>query len=107
MPLSDAIEAGSISHGTMRECDLIPAFMRELTYWAPAQAARINGEYGSAFIERCSTDGLDCSLMCEMDKQSYLLEDLFDALDSIAPEGFYFGAIEGDGSDYGFWAVEE
>lgn len=32
---------------------------------------------------------------------------LFDILDSIAPDGCYFGAIEGDGSCYGFWPCED
>ena len=32
---------------------------------------------------------------------------LFDILDSIAPEGCYFGALEGDGSCYGFWPCED
>lgn len=108
MPLSDTIEPGSISHGTMRECDLIPTFMDTLRDYSPARAAAITDEYGAAFIERCSTeDGLDYSLINEMDRQSWLLESLFDALDDIAPDGHYFGAIEGDGSDYGFWATDE
>jgi hypothetical protein len=107
MPLSDTIEPGSISHGTMRECDLIPTFMSTLHDFSPSRAAAITDEYGAAFIERCSTeDGLDYSLTNEMERQSWLLESLFDALDDIAPEGYYFGAIEGDGSDYGFWPAE-
>ena len=32
---------------------------------------------------------------------------LFDILDSVAPEGCYFGALEGDGSCYGFWPCED
>ena len=32
---------------------------------------------------------------------------LFDILDSIAPEGCYFGALEGDWSCYGFWPCED
>lgn len=34
------------------------------------------------------------------------LASLFDALESIAPDGTYFGSIEGDGADFGFWPLE-
>jgi hypothetical protein len=41
------------------------------------------------------------------DALSYLVwEDLFDQMNSIAPEGYYFGAHEGNGSDYGFWRTQ-
>jgi hypothetical protein len=39
------------------------------------------------------------------EEADYLIEDLWDILDSIAPKGTYFGAIEGDGACYGFWAL--
>lgn len=108
MAISDTIEAGTISHGTLRECDLIPAFMDTLRDFAPSHAARITDEYGATFIERCSApNGLDYSLLNEMERHHHLLDDLFCALEDIAPEGLYFGAIEGDGSDFGFWQIEE
>lgn len=102
------VNLGSISHGTMRPCDLIPTFMDELRECDPKAAAQITDEYGAAFIERCSDpNGLDYSLINEVDNQGWLLEALFDALDACAPEGCYFGAHPGDGSDYGFWEVDE
>lgn len=40
------------------------------------------------------------------EEADYLVnEDLWDILDSIAPKGTYFGALEGDGACYGFWAL--
>ena len=37
---------------------------------------------------------------------SEIVNDLMDALNEYAPDGYYFGAIEGDGSDFGFWQDE-
>lgn len=44
----------------------------------------------------------------ESDTCIYLLnETIQDTLDFYAPEGYYFGCHPGDGSDFGFWQVEE
>jgi len=40
-------------------------------------------------------------------KDYVLYEDIFDYLNEIAPEGYYFGSHPGDGSDYGFWECEK
>ena len=37
----------------------------------------------------------------------FLMEVLFDALDDLSPQGHYFGSHPGDGSDFGFWPIEE
>ena len=42
-----------------------------------------------------------------MEQASDDTRELFDILDSIAPEGCYFGAHEGDGSLYGFWPCDD
>ena len=102
------ITIGTISHGTMREEDLIPAFMSVLDSEAPDAAAKIREEFGASFVERCCTPlGMEYPNVGEMSNRSWLLEMIWEAMEEAAPEGTEFGAIEGDGSDYGFWAVEE
>jgi hypothetical protein len=49
----------------------------------------------------------DASPWWSSEDAQFLLESLFDELDAHAPEGYYFGAHPGDGSDYGYWANEE
>jgi hypothetical protein len=34
-------------------------------------------------------------------------EELWDVLNDYAPEGYYFGSHEGDGSDFGYWKFYE
>jgi len=52
---------------------------------------------------------LNCTMQDEMrDQRSYLIEELFDHVDeSHTPEGYYFGSIEGDASDFGIWKYDE
>jgi hypothetical protein len=40
-------------------------------------------------------------------KSYYFNEVIYTYLDSIAPEGCYWGNTEGDGSDFGFWSWGE
>ena len=96
----------SIIHATMRTQDLIPAFLEELARAAPENYAQLlTGTFGA--IPAYVMDEGEDSLWWSSDNAAYLLDDLFDALDQAAPEGCYFGAHPGDGSDYGYWEVEE
>lgn len=85
--------AGTVSHGTMRSEDLIPCFIGVLEDLNPEHAQLADWrEWPTDYDE---------------DGTMFLIEDLFDALNTVAPDGYYFGANEGDGSDYGFWATDE
>jgi len=83
---------GSISHGTMRPEDLIPSFVWELRRLAK-RAGRVR-EFAPLIKDAENTSEEDAP---------DILDELFTALEEFAPPYGYFGAHEGDGSDYGFW----
>ena len=104
---------GSISHGTLRTEDLLSAFISELEW----QTAR-NGLYFSSpenFGERdkltniigeaqdCFSDDGNTIAEDKEDEASELVNEIQDALNSFAGPYCYFGAHEGDGSDFGYW----
>lgn len=90
----------SLSSATMRNADLIPTFASFLEDNA-------KDLYDSIFSDNEYKAILD-NEDYDNETADYLLnEDLFDALNEIAPDGCYFGSNEGNGSDYGFWAFED
>ena len=93
------IQAGTISHGTLRSEDLIEAFASELACLAPSEfeGARQLLAEAQRYLDGCPVSE---------DEASELVNDLMDALNEFAPEGMYFGAHEGDGADFGFWHVD-
>lgn len=106
-------EPGSISHGTMREEDLITCFCDKLEELAQANCPLEDNVDVDAVkhLEQVKEIRGRMKSLGEgywvSDDSQYDLEDLFDALNEYAPEGYYFGAHLGDGSDYGFWKGEE
>lgn len=96
---------GSISHGTLRSGDLIPVFAAEL--------ARLQGTESDDLViqARAIETLLDYAWELDGERLSELVNELQDALNGHAPPYCYFGANEGDGSDFGFWpdmsAIEE
>ena len=99
------VQIGTVSHGTMREEDLIPCFEdflrehgsrpprrpKDLTWWLDGEAFADN-ERTAAAME---------------DAGYYLNEDLWARMEALAPPYTYFGASEGDGCDYGYWPMTE
>jgi len=92
-------ELGSISTGTLRPEDLIPAFNNALTQIHDGHYYDIDemmdDETGNAaeFGKQPSHDEL----------QRRVVDRLMDELQDACPQFVYFGTHEGDGADFGFW----
>jgi len=104
---------GTVSHGTMRQEDLIPSFLGVLeeldkTRWQVLVEGHqdVLDRFGDLRLEWVAGSG-EYIPDDKIDSAHYLLDVLFDTLDDLAPEGYYFGANPGDGSDYGFWLAED
>ena len=108
--LSDHYQDQSLSHATMRTEDLIPCFYDFII-----------DVFGTNNLDELQLIKIGCTVYhseylsekvdppgdyWDSEAASYDLEDLFDLLDEIAPEGYYFGSHPGDGSDYGFWSYD-
>lgn len=105
--------AGTVSAGTLRTSDLIGAFMDVLRELDPDQAGAWSE---NERIYRNATDGT-----YDNDPEYYTADEVFalasraddflidlqDKLNELAPDGYRFGAHEGDGADFGFWLVDE
>lgn len=79
---------GSISTGTLKTIDLIEAFMSALEEINPEMYAEIEQVYQEYLHD-------------------FLHDELWPAMEEVAPEDYYFGAHPGDGADFGFWELED
>lgn len=96
----------SLSEGSLRTQDLVVNFLAFIQAESPTLYTKVVCQAPDGFIlwwlgaDECEPDW-------DSEEMSlYLNETLFDALDKLAPEGTSFGAHPGDGSDFGFWAIE-
>jgi len=95
-------EPGTVSHGTMRNQDLLDTFMRFLE------------EHDRETFDRlCRTivrEGKMTPWFNLTDEQynsewmtDFVCNDLWEAMDALSPEEHIFSAHPGNGSDYGYW----
>ncbi|MBU6231655.1 hypothetical protein KGP36_03220 [Patescibacteria group bacterium] len=91
---------GSISSGTLRPEDLIPAMIWE------AKQHHLSREYRNQLRRIISRVANAADDYWESDDAHYDMEELYNILESVAPPYFYFGAHPGDGADIGFWLCE-
>lgn len=97
--LERAFFTGTVIHGTLRLQDLVPAFLDALHELKPDY--ELNEP-----IPQCALDDDDDAYW--YGAVWFTIEELEDELDAcVAEYGYYFGAHAGDGSDFGFWLIED
>jgi hypothetical protein len=103
--LGSAWAGVSLSHGTLREEDLIPRFEAVLATLEDSAVAYLLDR--PFVVDKLL--GSEQALTAEDWElvSCYLNETLFELLNDVAPDGCYFGAHPGDGSDYGFWPCHD
>lgn len=105
-------ECGTVSRATHRPRHLVPKFMDVLLEYYPAAYQRITHtiqqELDTTYGELCEHTTLtDEHEMWVSEEMSYILnEDIWEAMQEIAPECHYFGAHVGDGADFGYWHMD-
>ena len=105
-------KAYSVSRATLRIEDLVVAFYQELARLDAEAAHKLvtGGEYEDVLRECDELSQVVCGdwssgKACE--NACWLFWELVDALQEQAPEGLYFGVLEGDSSDFGFHVAQE
>jgi len=105
---------GTVIHGTLRSQDLIPAFMETIKILDPDRHLSLIRSVACDDPDLIGTvchrsgyaigiDACDDHPWWNSESASYLIGDSVDVLNDHAPAFCYFGAHEGDGSDFGFW----
>lgn len=100
-----------ISEGTCRDGDLLSSFLPIIEQYDTGEyKATIDWCYnfindnGGTFGWLADLDDVDSD---DFDLMAWAVNDwMWERMNRIAPEGFYFGANEGDSSCFGFWKVE-
>jgi hypothetical protein len=99
------VSFGTISHGTLREVDLLETFADHLETLYSEDGIQGDEELladTTQEIEHYNREGRTTTLAAE------IIAGLMDALNEFAPPYSYFGAHPvGDGSDFGFWPSME
>lgn len=102
------VKPGSIVWGSCRTFDLVAPLLNVLLghylYDETGKLDEIKGLY-KCIPEDAYND--DTHPFWTSDECYEFLQEIFDEMNEIAPEGHYFGAHEGDGADYGYWVIPE
>jgi len=102
MTTNSNIRIGTLIHGTLRDEDLLEAFADELERLDAGREGVINEAR-----ELLAIDADEWTEEQHLDASYLINVTLFNALNEYAPPHVYFGAHEGDGSDFGFWPTRD
>jgi len=97
------IEIGTVIADTYAPHILIRAFIDEL------ERIDTDNEYSMLRIDaRAILGSLRGDNVSDetIEQASYIISELFDALNACGPQDMYFGANDSDGCDYGWWATD-
>jgi hypothetical protein len=104
-------QLGSISTGTLRQQDLLSAFAQKLSslestkFYAEVGPDSLELYHGSELVQQAPAmlNALDNTTAVGNPYVAEYLDWLTDALQEYCPPFIYFGTLEGDGADFGFW----
>jgi hypothetical protein len=99
-------ELGTVSHGTLRLQDLLPRFLETLTALGGDIPTDLECPKHIEYLNWPGPDTTACdddSPFWTSEEAGWDMEALCDALQNCSPPFVYFGTIEGDGSDFGYW----
>ena len=98
------VTIGTISHGTLRTEDLLETFADELNRLSDNPSHKQLIFFAQEWIAKdLSTPDLEQAMPWFAEDGAQMVGELSDALNEYAPVYCYFGTLEGDGSDFGFW----
>lgn len=97
----------SLSHGTLRNQDLLPVFLDALAHYG--NGIQESEQHFNNIIKDIPQEAFDNDQHPYWDTEDcdYDMEAVRVELELLVPEGYYFGTLEGDGSDFGFWPIME
>ena len=93
---------GSVSSGTLRTKDLLSAFADTLDSLLKVQPRSFKRRTYRNLVNKAHHIDVDSDL----DSARDIEEELYNALSEFAPPYAYFGTLDGDEADFGFWLSE-
>jgi hypothetical protein len=100
--MSKLLPIGSlVDFASLRSQDLLPAFLELLR--------GIDDDFISETYCEMPYDAQfdDDHAFWEMEKCMWIMEHIEDRLNLYCPDGYYFGASQGNGSDFGVWECDD